>query len=96
MITDAWKRVGISLSALWLLATGYFAGLAFGFSGEAPSSERLQIQLSIVLAYIVCGIGPVLGFILLMKRRDEPIGYAALTVLAFCAASPIVTILLSL
>jgi len=93
MISEEWKILGTALSALWLLATGFFSGLAFGFSGEASRLERLQLQLFFVLAYIVIGLGPVLMFILYRKRND-PIGYAGLTLLAICAASPLWTILL--
>ena len=92
MISGMWKTLGIILSVLWLLATGGYLGLVFVFSGEAPGLQKLGILLSHVLAYIVFGLGPVLGFILLMKRYDDPIGYAALTVLAMCTASPIVVI----
>jgi hypothetical protein len=28
MVNDVWKRIGIILSALWLLVAGYFEGLA--------------------------------------------------------------------
>jgi hypothetical protein len=96
MKTELWKRLGIILSALWLLVAGYFALLFFFFAEEASGSQRLQIRLYCLLIYSVFGLAPVLGFILLMKRRYEPLGFSALTVLASLAAIPIVLILLYL
>jgi len=96
MKTELWKRLGIILSSLWLLVSGYFALLLFFFAEDAPRSQWLQIRIHCVLNYIVFGLGPVLGFILLMRRRHEPLSYAALTVLAFLAAGPIVLFLLYL
>jgi hypothetical protein len=90
MKTDLWKGLGIVLSALWLLVAGYFALLGFFFAEEA------SIRLYCLLTYSVFGLAPVLGFILLMKRRYEPLGFSALTVLASIAAIPIVLILLYL
>jgi len=96
MKTDLWKRLGVILSALWLLGAGYYALLVFLFAGEASGSQRLQIRLYCALSYIVFGLAPVLGFILLMKRLYEPLSFSALTVLASLAAIPIVLILLYL
>jgi hypothetical protein len=96
MKIDLWKRLGIVLSALWLLVAGYFALLVFFFAEDASGSQRLQIRLYCALNYIVFGLAPVLGFILLMKRLYEPLGFSALTVLASLAAIPIVLILLYL
>jgi len=94
MVNDVWKRIGIILSALWLLVAGYFEGLAICFYGEMSRSEYLWTQSLYMLAYIMFGLGPVLAFILLIKKRYEPIGYRALTVLALFAASPIFLVLL--
>ena len=96
MKTDLWKRLGVILSALWLIATGYYALLVFIFAEEASGSQRLQIRLYCALNYIVFGLAPVLGFILLMKWRHETLNFSALTVLASLAAIPIVLILLYL
>jgi hypothetical protein len=96
MKTDFWKILGVSLSALWLLVAGYFLLLFFFFAEEAPRSQCLQIRLYCLLTYSVFALAPVLGFILLMKRRYEPLGFSALTVLASIAAIPIVLILLYL
>jgi hypothetical protein len=96
MKTDLWKRLGIILSALWLFAAGYYALLGFFFAEDASRPQWLQIRLYYALNYMVFGLAPVLGFILLMKRRDEPLSYSALTVLASLAAVPIVLILLYL
>jgi uncharacterized membrane protein SirB2 len=94
--TDLWKILGVILSALWLLVAGYFLLLVFFFAEDAPRSEWLRIRLYCLLTYSVFGLAPVLGFILLMKRRYEPLGFSALTVLASLAAIPIVLILLYL
>lgn len=96
MKTDFWKILGVTLSALWLLVAGYFLLLGFFFAEDAPSSQWLKIRLYCALYYVVFGLAPVLGFILLMKRSDEPLGFSALTVLASIAAIPIVLILLYL
>ncbi len=92
MKIDLWKGLGVILSALWLFVAGYFLLLGFFFAEDAP----MQIRLYCALYYVVFGLAPVLGFILLMKRRDEPLGFSALTVLASLAAIPIVLILLYL
>jgi hypothetical protein len=94
MKTDLWKRLGVILSTLWLFAAGYYAPLGFFFTEDASRSQWPQIRLYYALNYIVFGLVPVLGFILLMKRRDEPLSYSALTVLASLSAISIVLILL--
>jgi hypothetical protein len=81
--------LGIILSGLWLLVAGYFECFVICFYGEVSRSVYLWTQSLSMLAYIVFGLGPVLAFILLMKKRYEPIGYRALTVLALFAAGPI-------
>jgi hypothetical protein len=96
MVNDVWKRIGIILSALWLLVAGCFEGVVICFYGEASRAEYLWTQSLYGLAYIVFGLGPVLAFILLIKKRYEPIGYRALTVLTLFAASPIFWVLLCL
>jgi uncharacterized membrane protein SirB2 len=96
MKIDLWKGLGVILSALWLFVAGYFLLLGFFFAEDAPRSQWLQIRLYCALYYVVFGLAPVLGFILLMKRRYEPLGFSALTVLASLAAIPIVLILLYL
>ena len=96
MVKDVWKRIGIILSALWLLVAGCFEGLVICFYGKVSRAEYLWTQSLYGLAYIVFGLGPVLAFILLIKKRYEPIGYRALTVLALFAASPIFWVLLCL
>jgi hypothetical protein len=96
MKTSLWKRLGVILSALWLLAAGYYALLGFFFAEDASRSQWPQIRFYFALNYIVFGLAPVLGFILLMNRRDEPLSYSALTVLASLGSIPIVLILLYL
>jgi hypothetical protein len=96
MKTDLWKILGVILSALWILVAGYSALLGFFFAEDAPRSKWLQIRLYFALSYIVFGLVPVLGLILLMKRCDEPLSYTTLTVLASVAAIPIVLALLYL
>ena len=99
MVNDVWKRIGIILSALWLLVAGFFEGFVicvYGLMFGSPRSEDLWTLSLSLLAYIVFGLGPVLAFVLLIKKRYEPIGYRALTVLALFAASPIFWVLLCL
>lgn len=96
MKTGLWKILGVILSALWLFVAGYFLLLGFFFAEDAARSQWLQIRSQFVLTYVVFGLAPVLGFILLMKRLHEPLGFSALTVLASLAAIPIVLILLYL
>ena len=99
MVNDVWKRIGIILSALWLLVAGCFEGLVICFANELMSrslmsrSEYLWTLSLSMLAYIVFGLGPVWAFILLMNKRYEPIDYRALRVLVFFAASPIFVVL---
>jgi len=93
MVNDMWKRIGIILSALWLLVAGCFECYVICFYGEVSRSAYLWTQSLSMLAYIVFGLGPVMAFILLIKKRCEPIGYRALTVLALFAASPLWLIL---
>ena len=51
MVNDVWKRIGIILSALWLLVAGYFEGLAICFYGEMSRSEyREPSVIRILLA----------------------------------------------
>lgn len=95
MNNEAWKRFGIVLSALWLFVTGFYVALVLVF-GEASAAQALQIRLSCVLGYIVFGLGPVAGFTFLIKQRRDPLGAAALTVLAIFAATPVVVLLLYL
>ncbi len=91
------KVLGILLSALWLLATGYIAYLLFIFarmdSLAGTSSSGLQDQFIAILGYIACGLWPVVLFTYRMKRRGEPIGIQGLTVLALFAVSPILVYL---
>ena len=94
MKTGLWKILGVILSALWLFVAGYFALLGFFFVEDAPRPQWLQLRLYIALYYIVFGLAPVLGFILLLKWRHEPLSLSALTVLASLVAIPIVLILL--
>lgn len=81
------KSVGIVLLSLWLSVTGFLAFILFalGFTLEGHG-QNLLIS---VLIYLV-GLGPVLWFIFLMKRHDEPIGYLGLSIFAVFAGSPVV------
>ena len=94
MNNDLWKIFGVLSSVLWLLAVGFYATLAFFFALDAPESQQPRLQLASVFEYIVFGLGPVCGFILLMKKRYEPIGFSGLVVLATCAAIPLALFLL--
>jgi hypothetical protein len=90
MVNDAWKIIGLILSALWLLVAGCFEGLVICFVSFFYGLWALSLS---ILAYIVFGLGPVWAFILLMNKRYEPIDYRALRVLVFFAASPIFVVL---
>jgi hypothetical protein len=48
MKTDLWKGLGIILSALWLLVSGWYMLLGFFFAEDAPESKWLQIRLVII------------------------------------------------
>src|SRR4029453_13645210 len=86
MVNDVWKRIGIILSALWLIVAGCFECVVIYFVNwlyeDRPLSEYLWTLSLSMLAYIVFGLGPFLAFILLMKKRNETICYRGLTVLA--------------
>lgn len=96
MVNDVWKRIGIILSVLWMQVAGYFQACMLFYSEGVPRSEYLWTQSLALIAYIVFGLGPVLAFILLMKKRYGPIGSRAWTVLALFSASPLWFILSSL
>jgi hypothetical protein len=88
VMTD--KQAATFFSVLWLSWTGLFAGWAVVLLG-AITSEALRFQLFCVFAYIVFGLGPVLGVILRMRKIGKPLSRAALIGLGLlCALSPIV------
>ncbi len=93
MKTELWKRLGVILSALWILIVGYFVVMFSFFAENAPRSAWLQILSDFGFFYVVFGLGPVLGFILLMNRLDDPLSKTALTVLASLAAIPIILVM---
>jgi hypothetical protein len=72
MTNNQWVTV---LSALWLLGTGFATGVAIVFF-EIIAFVALRFQLFFMLAYIV------------MKKRGQPLGRAALIALGLFAAIP--------
>ena len=53
MVNDVWKRIGIILSALWLLVAGCFEGLVICFVSLFYGLWALSLS---ILAYIVFGL----------------------------------------
>jgi hypothetical protein len=84
------KTLGVILSLLWLLVIGYMALVGFFFAEDAPEREWMKLRLGSILLYIVLGIAPVSGFLLLMKKLHNPVGRVALTVLGVIGAMPII------
>jgi cytochrome b561 len=84
------KTLGVILSFLWLAVMGQFALLGFFFAEEAPRDQWIELRLGYILLYIILGIGPVSGFILLMKKLHQPISQVALTVIGVVGATPII------
>jgi len=93
MNLNAWKQFGVIFSGLWLLVSGFVTGfIAFvAMFGPDPGSLLLN---EILPGYILFGLGPVLGFAILMYRQGNPLGIVELIGLGICAAIPFLWFLL--
>lgn len=89
------KTLVTIISILWLIFVGYIAVLLFAFAGDAPTTKG-DLQLFVVIIYFVFGLGPVLSFIFVMKRLDEPLSKLILIVMALLAAIPMLIFLSAL
>lgn len=88
------NRVGRTIAfivlVVWLAVAGVYAAAEIIWVEDRLDGAKLfTARLSYVLYYLLLGIGPVLGFIIWMKRRGHPIGLAVLVSLTFLAGYPI-------
>lgn len=96
MQRDKWNSLILIILSLWLVVTGIGMACVIIFSGELPRLEWLQTVLSYGLGYVAIGWGPTIAYLWRMKKRHGEIDYRYATVLAICAATPIIYILLEL
>jgi hypothetical protein len=112
MNLNAWKQFGVICSGLWLMVSGLVTALIslmaliamFAPNPPEPGYWSVKvfgyvlkdIRLWIIPGYILFGLGPVIGFAVLMNKLGHPLGSAQLIVLGTCAAIPFVWFLLSL
>jgi len=105
MNLNAWKLVGVICSGIWLLVSGWLTAFISVFSLEAPPPNPNQKYRSfkvvvymllkdIAPGYILFGVGPVIGFAILMKKLGHPLGSTQLIGLGMCAIIPFVWFLL--
>ena len=94
-----WKYIGIICSGLWLIVAGYIASLFYlavmlaAGSQHPPVRDQTANVWGVILAYLLLGIGPVVGFIFAMIQQRRPLGYIALISLAICAAYPFIWVI---
>ena len=98
----AWKTAGVICSSLWLFAAGCFsciywicAQLAKG-NPYPHSAKGVDTTPDIIFNYMLFGVGPVIGFTLLMKKLDQPLEPSAIAALVICGALPFAWLLLQL
>lgn len=84
------KTLGVILSFLWLAVMGQIALLGLFFAEDASESQWMELRLGYILLYIVLGIAPVSGFVVLMKKLHQPISQVTLTVIGVFGAMPII------
>jgi len=99
----AWKLVGVICLGIWLFVSGSFAGFITLLSMAAPPpnleywSFKAYVHMAlkeIAPGYILFGVGPVIGFAILMKKLGHPLKSAQLIGLAICAIIPFLYFLL--
>lgn len=94
MKTELLKRLGVILSAVWLLIVGYFVVQLSFFAEGAPKSERQHILSDVGFTYFLVGLLPLLGFIFVRKIFDDPLSKTTLIFLALLAVIPMLLFLL--
>ena len=61
----------ISLGIAWLMFCGFWALLTCGFADEQPPAGQLRDCLTILLIFLVVGVGPIIVAGLVLKRKRE-------------------------
>jgi hypothetical protein len=105
MDKNALKKIGLTCSAVWLVAVGsiavvcwVFAQLSKGNIGPSPEGYWAIEVFGYVLVedsrpwifpgYILFGVGPVISFVLLMKKLGHPIEGSRLIALGLWGSIP--------
>jgi len=94
MNLNAWKQFGVICSGIWLLLSGLVTAWK---AIEALFTEDYvfyALLVKILPVYILFGLGPVIGFAVLMNRLGHPLGRVGLMCLEICAAIPFLWFLL--
>src|SRR5215813_5557305 len=103
MNLNVWKLLGVICSGIWLLVSGWFAAFISVLSMAAPRPNMeywsfkafgYMVLKDIAPGYILFGVGPVIGFAILMNKLGHPLRSAQLIGLAICAIIPFVYFLL--
>jgi len=90
----AWKQFGVICSGIWLLVSGLVTAWK---TIEALFTEDYLLYallMKILPVYILFGLGPVIGFAVLMNRLGQPLGSVVLMCLGICATIPFLWFLL--
>jgi hypothetical protein len=103
MNKNAWKELGFICSLLWIGAVESIASLYWlfaGLAGPSPAGYWAIEVFGYVLVedcrpwigsgYILFGVGPVIGYALLMKKLGHPLDRSSLIGLGIWAAIPCV------
>lgn len=102
MNKNTWKKAGVVCSSLWLFAAGCLSSLYWVCAQLAKGNpypnpaKGIETTPDIIFNYILFGVGPVIGFTLLMKKLDQPLERAAIITLVICGAFPFAWLLLLL
>jgi hypothetical protein len=101
---NPWQQVGVICLGAWLLVSGWVtAFISFLILTSPPPNSvpyyevnfaRISLLNDIAPGYILFGVGPVIGFALLMKILGHPLGRTQLIGLGICAIIPFVLVLL--
>lgn len=90
MDNRAGRTIGFIALVVWLAVAGVCAAVEIIWvEDRLDGAELFTARLSYVLYYLGFGLGPVLGFVIWMKKRGDPIGWPVLIVLMLIAAGPI-------
>jgi hypothetical protein len=85
---NVWKVLGIIYSGIWLLVSGWVAA---SFYAIVPEGARFTDVRNIIAAgYILLGVGPVIGFAILMNKQGHRLGWTQLIGLGICAIIPFI------
>lgn len=106
MNLNAWKLVGVICLGIWLLVSGWVtAFISVLILAAPPQNPNLaywsfnefgyRLLKDIAPGYILFGVGPVVGFAILMKKIGHPLGSAQLIGLGICAIIPFAWFLLT-